>query len=196
MDNTPVSLPRVLMHACCGPCCIMPAIRLREEGFAVSMLFLNPNIHPLAEYLRRREAMLRCAERLGAPVLWRDDAWDVTLWLRQTAGVRDAGEERCRWCWASRLEMTADDAAQNGFPFFTTSLLYSRYQRHETVAALAEESARAHGVEFLYRDFRQDWREGVDMAKKWDLHRQSYCGCIYSEAERHAEKLKKIRSGA
>lgn len=174
----------------------MPVQRLRRKGYVVTAFFLNPNIHPLTEYLRRRDAMRQCAERLELPVVWRDDAWNVTLWLRQTAGRRDTGEERCRWCYASRLEETTKAAQENGFDFFTSSLLYSRYQRHETIATLAEEFAGTHGVKFLYHDFRQDWQEGVDTAKELGIYRQSYCGCIYSEAERHAEKLKKIRSGA
>ena len=46
----------------------MPITRLLDEGFAVTAWYMNPNIHPLSEYLRRRDAAGECAERLGIPI--------------------------------------------------------------------------------------------------------------------------------
>ena len=46
----------LLLHICCGPCSIMPVKRLQDEGFTVTAWYMNPNIQPLMEYLRRREA--------------------------------------------------------------------------------------------------------------------------------------------
>ena len=39
------------------------------------------------------------------------------------------------------------------------------------------------GVTFLYRDFREGWREGQDEARAAGLYMQKYCGCVYSEEE-------------
>lgn len=46
---------KILVHLCCGPCAITPVSALIEAGMDVTGLFFNPNIHPLQEYLRRRE---------------------------------------------------------------------------------------------------------------------------------------------
>lgn len=186
--------PQVLLHVCCGPCAIVPVLRLREEGFAVTGYFMNPNIQPLAEYLRRREAMEQCAARLELPMLWQDDAWDLTRWLRDVAGTRDEGEPRCRYCYRTRLEAAHKVARQYGFPLFTSSLLYSRYQRHAVIAEIAETAAATKEPAFLYRDFRPGWQEGIDLSKEWELYRQPYCGCVYSEAERYAKSLAKKKS--
>ena len=43
--------------------------------------------------------------------------------------------------------------------------------------------AREFGIEFVYRDFREGWREGQDEARQAGLYMQKYCGCIYSEEE-------------
>ena len=186
----------ILLHACCGPCAIVPVQRLRQAGFTVTALFVNPNIHPLAEYLRRREAMSQCAQRLDLPVLWRDDVWDLTHWLRQVAGTRDSGEARCAYCYDSRLDITARTAAEGGFDAFSSSLLYSRHQRHARIAALAEARGKEYAVPFHYADFRDGWQEGIDISKEWDVYRQPYCGCVYSEAERYEKKLKKLLPSA
>ena len=61
---------KVLLHACCGPCSIMCIQSLRDEGYDVTGYFANPNIHPVSEYFRRREAMEQVAEQMDLPMLW------------------------------------------------------------------------------------------------------------------------------
>ena len=178
----------LLLHACCGPCAIMPALRLRDAGFAVTLWYMNPNIHPLTEYLRRREAVGECAARLGVPVLYDDAAWDVRAWLAAPE-ARELPPKRCEWCCVSRVRAAAAAAKALGFAYFTTSLLYSRYQPHEVIAAEGSTLAAAGGPEFVYADFRKDWQAGIDRSKDWGLYRQPYCGCIFSEAERYHKRL-------
>ena len=52
---------KLLLHVCCGPCSIMTVKRLHDDGYDVTAWYMNPNIQPLAEYLRRREAAGECA---------------------------------------------------------------------------------------------------------------------------------------
>lgn len=181
----------LLLHACCGPCSLYPVQWLKEAGWRVTLVYANPNIHPLSEYLRRREALVECAARLEVPVLWRDDLWDVQGWLRHAvaAGV-DTKPARCLWCYASRLRCVADMA--QGYDAFSSTLLYSRYQRHEDIARLGAVEGQRVGVPFFYHDFREGWQQGIDMAKEYAIYRQPWCGCVYSEAERYEKKLKKL----
>ena len=186
----------LLLHACCGPCAIMPAERLRDAGFAVTLWYMNPNIHPLTEYLRRREAVGECAARLGVAVRYGDGAWDVRAWLAAPE-AQEPPPARCEWCCKSRLRAVAAAAAALGFPYFSTSLLYSRYQPHAAIAAEGRALAAADGPGFVYADFREDWQAGIDRSKEWGLYRQPYCGCIFSEAERYHKKLARcIRESA
>lgn len=123
----------VLLHVCCGPCSIMPVRRLQDEGFVVTAWFMNPNIQPLSEYFRRREAAGQCAERLGIEIIYEDAPWNLTAWLRAVAG-RDVPPQRCAWCCASRMEASCAAARRMGFAYFSSSLLYSRYQPHDVIA--------------------------------------------------------------
>lgn len=186
----------LLLHACCGPCAIMPALRLKDAGFAVTLWYMNPNIHPLAEYLRRREAVGECAARLGVPVICEDAAWDIRAWLAAPE-AQELPPARCEWCCGSRVRAAAAAARALGFAYFTTSLLYSRYQPHEAIAATGRELAAQGRPAFVYGDFREDWQAGIDRSKEWGLYRQPYCGCIFSEAERYHKKLARcIRESA
>lgn len=204
----------LLLHVCCGPCSIMPVRRLQDAGYAVTAWFMNPNIQPLSEYFRRREAAGECAERLGIPILYEDAPWNLVEWLRQVAG-RDLPPERCRWCCTSRMEAAWAAARALGYAHFSSSLLYSRYQPHEVIAAAgfrlcgldvpaalspapsaeadaAQTPSGTEGPRFVYRDFRTDWQAGIDASLEWGVYRQPYCGCVYSEAERYHKKLQRL----
>lgn len=199
-SNTPASPAdrpsnSLLLHVCCGPCAVMPITRLLAEGFAVTAWYMNPNIHPLAEYLRRREAAGQCAALLGVPILYADETWDVTAWLRAVAG-RDTPPARCAYCCESRMEAAFAFARRHGFNNVSSSLLYSKYQPHDVIRAAGERlSSQPDAPGFVYRDFREDWQEGIDRSKAMELYRQPYCGCIYSEADRYRKKLERCIKG-
>lgn len=181
----------ILLHVCCGPCSIAPVRRLLARGFKVTGFFHNPNIQPLAEYLRRRETALECARLLGIELIV-DDDWDLVAWLlKQLPQAKD--ENRCRWCCASRLRATQEKADRLGFQFFSTTLLYSIYQPHDYIAAAGRDLSELSDSRFVYQDFRADWREGVETSKEWGLYRQPYCGCVFSESERYAKKFSAVK---
>lgn len=176
----------VLLHLCCGPCTIFPLTALREQGLSVRGYFHNPNIHPFREFKARIGALEEVAGTMGLEVEY-DREYGLKDYLRQVVFQEEA---RCPLCYGMRLEATARKAAEIGAEAFSTTLLYSRYQRHETIRALGEEMGRRFGVPFLYQDFRIGWQPGIDRALEMGIYRQAYCGCIYSEQERYDKKFR------
>lgn len=170
---------KLLMHMCCAPCAVYPIALLKGEGINADGLFYNPNIHPIEEYEHRKETVEQYANIVGLNVHYVDA-------FMQNEWERFCGSEivRCTMCYALRLNKVAEFAAQNGYDAFTTSLLVSPYQKHELIHELAEAAAKRAGIEFYYRDFREGYREGQQMAKDMGLYRQKFCGCIYSYNER------------
>ena len=71
---------------------------------------------------------------------------------------------------------------------FTTTLLYSKRQKHQLIREIGEEVGRRHAIPFIYRDFRQGWQQGIRRSQELGLYRQEYCGCIFSEQERYLSK--------
>lgn len=176
----------VLLHICCAPCAIYPLKVLRKEGKDVQGLFYNPNIHPYLEYKRRLDTLTAYADQTGLEII-REETYPFEDFLRQVVFHED---DRCRICYRIRLAETARVARQRGFEAFTSTLLYSRYQKHELIIRIAEEEAAKSGVDFLYRDFRDGWAEGISVSREMGMYRQPYCGCIYSEKERYFRKPK------
>ena len=98
-------------------------------------------------------------------------------------------ENRCTYCYETRLRKTAEFAAEHGFKQFTTTLLASVYQKHELIAAAGERFGKEFGVEFLYRDFRPNFRAGNQRARELGFYMQKYCGCVFSEEDRYKKAI-------
>ena len=177
---------RILLHICCGPCALAPLLRLTEAGCEVVGLFANDNIQPASEWLRRRDGAAQVMGRFGLSLVI--DPYDPMTHLRRS--LADPAS-RCRPCWAERLDRAAAVAVEQGCQAFTSSLLYSRYQDHAAIAVLGEAAGAAAGVPFHYADYRVHWDEGVALSREWGIYRQPYCGCILSELDRYAKKLRR-----
>lgn len=174
---------RILLHICCAPCSIVPLQTLREEGHEVTGFFFNHNIHPYQEYQRRLDAVREYARLADLECIILDH-YRLEEFL---ANVASEPAKRCSYCYASRLDVAASAAAEGGFDAFTSSLLYSRYQRHDEIRKSGEMLAERHGTVFHYDDYRRGWQDGIRISRELGLYRQQYCGCIYSEKERYAK---------
>jgi predicted adenine nucleotide alpha hydrolase (AANH) superfamily ATPase len=177
----------VLLHICCAPCAIYPLEELRAGGMVVTGFFYNHNIHPYREYRHRLDTVREYAAKVDLSVIYQDE-YRLEEFLAAVAGNPSG---RCLYCYVSRLEMAAKAAVEGGFDAFTSSLLYSRYQKHDAIREIGVRLGAQYNVHFLYDDFRRGWQRGIDISRELGLYRQQYCGCIYSEQERYALRAEK-----
>jgi predicted adenine nucleotide alpha hydrolase (AANH) superfamily ATPase len=154
---------------------------MREEGLEVMGFFYRHNIHPYTECLRRQEALEAYAEQINLKVIYQE-GYDLEGFIQNVA-FRES--ERCNYCYHDRLRSTALLAKRGKFDYFSSTLLYSKHQQHELIRSMGESIGKSAGVAFLYRDYREGWKEGIECSKQMGLYRQHYCGCIYSEKERY-----------
>jgi predicted adenine nucleotide alpha hydrolase (AANH) superfamily ATPase len=178
---------KILVHQCCGPCSVYPVSELKEAAYDITAYFYNPNIHPLSEFYARLEAAYLFNREEGIEMIT-DETYGLTEFTR---AVSHREASRCSYCYSVRMESAARLAADKGFDCFTTTLLYSRYQKHDEIVAICESAAKRYGVMFHYEDYREGWQFGIDESKRREMYRQKYCGCIYSEEDRYREKLAK-----
>ena len=126
------SRPRLLLHACCGPCSSAVLERLCQY-FDITVLYYNPNTWPAAEYHRRGEELERfvaAAHPLGVTVV--EDRYDPQEFYSAVAGLENEPERggRCTVCY--RLRRISSPSALKKLKFsipkndFVTVLIYSK----------------------------------------------------------------------
>lgn len=178
-------MDKTLLHCCCAPCSVSCIQALRAEGIEPVGLWYNPNIHPYQEYKARRDTLMAYAPTISMELVVLED-YGLRDFVRTVAGDID---HRCGKCYEMRLDRVARYAAEHGFTSFTSTLFVSPYQNHELMRTVAEEAAARHGVDFLYRDFRPGFRSGQAEARELGFYLQKYCGCVFSEEDRHQKQI-------
>jgi len=172
----------ILLHICCGICSSFAIEKLKQDGFKVSGLFYNPNIHPEEEYLRRWEAAKAVADILEIKLI--ATPYDRENWLAEVKGLEKEpeGGKRCTICFKMRLEYTAKIAKEQGLNYFTTTLTISPHKNTKLINEIGNSISQEY---FLEYDFKkgEGFKNAIDFAKRHQLYRQNYCGCIFSRGK-------------
>ena len=91
LERQKLSLPtghdKLLLHSCCAPCSGEVMETLIESGIDFSIFFYNPNIHPVKEYLIRKEENIRFAEKHHIPFI--DCDYDTDNWFARAKGMEN-----------------------------------------------------------------------------------------------------------
>jgi predicted adenine nucleotide alpha hydrolase (AANH) superfamily ATPase len=173
---------KIALHVCCGVCAGGVAERLTSEGDEVHGFFYNPNIHPKEEYERRLEAARTVAKELDFPL--EAGPYTPEEWFSETRGLENEpeGGARCEVCFKYRLEKTFLYMQEAGLDAFTTTLTVGP---QKSAAVINQVGRGIGGGRFLVRDFKKKagFQRASELAKKWAIHRQHYCGCVYSMRE-------------
>ena len=158
--------------------------QLQTEGFDITAFFYNPNIHPWMERERRLCALSEYADSKNVPLLI-----DKEYSLEENIRMLLNAENRCYICFEDRLSATAFKAAELGIENFSTTLSVSPYQNQTLIMEAGNAASRESGVRFIYRDFREFFKESMRISREAGMYRQPYCGCVFSERDRYL-KLK------
>ena len=183
---------KLLMHTCCAPCSVYCIDSLRSERIEPTLFWYNPNIHPYIEYKTRRDCLKDYAKKVGVELIVSEE-YGLDEFCKNV--VNDIPNRCVNYCYKKRLTETVRYAAKHGYDAFTTTLLVSPYQKHDELKAVCEELSALSGVEFVYRDFREGFREGQAKARELGLYMQKYCGCIFSEEDRYRKQILRDASG-
>lgn len=189
--------PSLMLHACCAPCASTCMDRVRD-GFDTSVYFYNPNITSASEYelrldeLRRLIGIYNDMQDRGELALV-PGIYDPREFTEIARGYEECPErgERCFRCYRLRLYNTALAALEGGFDYFTTTLTLSPLKDvnklNEIGFAVAKELADSYGDKrktplWLPSDFKKEggYQKSIELSKEYNLYRQNYCGCIYS----------------
>ncbi len=186
MEETITNLkgkPKLLLHACCGVCSSSVLERL-YPFFDITVLYYNPNIYPEEEYLKRFNTLKEITLKMKIKVKLLEIGYESKEFKNISKGLENEkeGGKRCTKCFLLRLEKTAKLAQKHNFDYFTTTLSVSPYKDSQKLNKIGKILSEKYNVEYLYSDFKkkEGYKRSNELAKKYDLYRQNYCGCKYS----------------
>lgn len=191
--------PKLLLHACCAPCSSY-VLEYLAGIFDITLFFYNPNIYPEDEYLKRYAELKRLVGDMGLSdsVGFAEACYSPECFFELAKGFEDLpeGGERCRKCYALRLEEAAMAAKNGGFDYFTTTLSISPYKNARWLCEIGEAMSEKYGVSYLYSDFkkRNGYKRSCELSEKYGLYRQDFCGCVYSKRDRDRKNAQKEQS--
>jgi predicted adenine nucleotide alpha hydrolase (AANH) superfamily ATPase len=172
----------ILLHSCCGPCSSTCIDRLKEY-FDITVVYYNPNIEPIDEYIHRKNEQVRLLKEWNIKYL--DCDYDNDLWVDTTKYLTKEleGGKRCSVCFGIRLKYTANMAKRLGFDYFGTTLTVSPHKDSQLINKIGGSIGSNLGIKYLYSDFkkRDGYKKSCEFAKQYNLYRQDYCGCLYSK---------------
>ena len=173
---------KLLLHCCCAPCSSACLERLKDY-FDITVLFYNPNIES-EEYFRRKDELIRLITETGWARFLDCDTENEKFYAA-VKGLENEkeGGKRCEACFKLRLEKTAALAKQNGFKLFTTTLTISPLKNAALINSIGE-SLQSENLLWLHSDFkkRNGYLRSCELSKQYNLYRQNFCGCVYSQS--------------
>ncbi len=186
IENLGDNVPSLLLHSCCAPCS-SHCIEYLSQYFSITVLYYNPNIYPETEYDKRKAEQKRLINEMLTkyPVKLLDCDFESERFYETTKGMESCreGGERCFKCYRLRLEKTAQEAEKYGFDYFTTTLTISPLKNAQKINEIGNELSQAYNVKFLPSDFkkREGYKRSIELSKVYNLYRQNYCGCVFSQ---------------
>ena len=179
--------PKLLLHACCGVCSSSVLERLKDY-FDITILYYNPNIYPKEEYDLRLETLKKLIKKTDTNIKLLEIGYNEKDFTKEIKGLEEEkeGGKRCVKCYYLRLNQTAILAKNKNYDYFCTTLSVSPYKNSEKLNKIGKILEEKYQVKYLYSDFKKKdgYKRSNELAKKYNLYRQDYCGCKYSKIER------------
>lgn len=174
--------PRLLLHACCGPCA-SSVLEYLTPLFDVTVYFYNPNILPKEEFIKRENALKDVIAHFDGVklIIPEQDEIEYISYVKGHKNDREGGA-RCSLCFTLRLEKTANflKSHSDEFDFFATTLTVSPHKNAPLINQIGNDVANKIGVKYLSSDFkkRDGYLRSTVLCREWGIYRQVYCGCI------------------
>jgi len=185
--------PRLLLHSCCAPCSSY-VIEYLTKYFDITILYYNPNISPVSEYLKRKEEQIRLINSIDKvnELNIIDCDYDNDIFEDKIKGLEDEPErgKRCLVCFRLRLEETAKVASNKGYDYFGTTLTVSPYKNSDIINSIGLELSDKYSIKYLVSDFKKNngYKRSIELSKIYNLYRQNYCGCKYSKDNKKIDR--------
>lgn len=177
---------KLLLHSCCAPCS-SACIEKLTPYFDITILYYNPNIEPVEEYIKRKNEEIRFIKEYPSTnkLDFINCDYDNDKFLAIAKGLEDEPErgKRCLKCYDLRMEYTARKARKLGYDYFATTLTLSPLKDSQVLNRIGYAISKKVVISYLPSDFKKQngYKRSIELSKEYNLYRQNFCGCKYSK---------------
>lgn len=195
LDRILESLPKgektLFLHSCCAPCSSY-VLEYLSQYFRITVFYYNPNISKDEEYRRRvaeQKRLIQAYNEKGDkyPIDFVEGDYEPECFYAMAKGLEEVpeGGERCFGCFALRLKKTAELAKERKADYFATTLTISPLKNATKINEIGEALGKQMDIPWLVSDFKKKngYLRSTQLSKEYDLYRQDFCGCEFSERE-------------
>ena len=175
----------LVLHACCGPCSTTALERLCGH-FDVSIYFYNPNIALYSEYALRLQTLESLLSKMPLPRKPKlaCGEWNHDSFLSEVSGLENESEggARCVECFRMRFKNTALHARRKKISLIGTTLSVSPHKNADSLNKIGMQAAKDYCLTWLPADLKKrgGYLNSIRLSERYELYRQSYCGCEFS----------------
>ena len=179
-------IPTLLLHSCCAPCSSY-CLEYLSKYFKITIFYYNPNITEETEYKKRVEEQQKLIKLLPTinKIDFLEGNYNPDLFFEMAKGLENEPEKgkRCFKCYEMRMKETVLTAKKLNYDYFTTTLSLSPYKNSNKINEIGEMLQKQYNIKYLYSDFKKKngYKRSIELSKEYNLYRQNYCGCIYSQ---------------
>lgn len=174
----------MLLHTCCAPCASGVVPQLIGE-YDLTLYYYNPNINTIQEYEKRLDALKSYISQFNAEFATNikliAEEYNYEEFASKIKGRESdkEGGERCNICFALRLDKTFIYAKEHGFEIVASTLSVSPHKDYMRINNIGASLQGKYDVEYLASNFKKNdgYLNSIRNSKKYNLYRQTYCGC-------------------
>lgn len=196
--------PTILLHSCCAPCSTY-TLEYMTQFADITIYFANSNIHPKAEYERRKivqeQFVTDFNKETGNKVEFIAGNYEPNEFIKMVQAKElseeKEGGKRCTACFNMRLDLVAEKAQELGFDYFGSALTISPKKNSQLINQIGMDIQKFYSVNYLPSDFKKNkgYERSIEMCQEYDIYRQCYCGCVFAAKEQGID-LKKVNKEA
>ena len=89
------------------------------------------------------------------------------------------------------FEEAAKIAKQHNFDYFCSTLTVSPHKNSKIINEIGKNLEDIYNIKWLYSDFKKNegFKKSIELSKEYNLYRQDYCGCIYSQIAKEKQEI-------
>lgn len=184
---------KLLLHVCCAPCATYCLTRVLD-CFDVTLYYSNDNVTNFDEWQKRLAEVQKLVTIVNDGDFETKSKYTLKLVVQPFDNRRffnvakgyenqPEGGLRCEQCFRMRLGDSVSFAQTHNFDLIGTTLTVSPYKNSKLLNELGAELCKNTNVDWLSSDFKKHggYNESVRLSQKYQLYRQHYCGCVFSD---------------